>query len=719
MSESNAPQTPAVPRGRGCGWVFFILMMVVAALGGTAMGVFVWILEDAKTTIEALEDFRPKIGSKIYTDDGTALGEFTIEQRQLIRISDMPLHMVKAFIATEDDKFYEHKGVRPLAILNGAMDLFRKGRARGASTVTQQVVRNVEDLQVGLDRTMKRKVTEAIVALQVERKFTKDEILELYLNQAFLGISAYGVEAAAQQYFAKSARDVTLAEAAMLAGLLRLPNKQEPFNNPENALSRRNIVLEQMLRNNFITKAEYDVAILEDMDASVITPEERIALDAAGESVWKPNRFQAPYFVEEVRKFLLAEYNQEDVFEDGLEIHTTLDMKLQEAAEDVLLTALDAFDEKKLTSLTAQGKEAEFVPVSGALVCLDNRDGMQGFVRAMVGGRNFETNKFNNATQAHRQAGSSVKPFVWAAAIGSGMTPSTVFFDEPFERRDGAGKPWRPKNFGSDFYGPIPLRHALEKSINIVSVKLIDQLGFPLVRSYLQSCGITTPIDDAAGLTLALGSHDVLVLDQAVAYSTIANGGDRYDPIMITEIKDRDGLQLYDYTASATSEINAIDPRVAYVVTSMLEGVCEPGNGYYPTGWRTHVINRPRGGKTGTTNESRNVWFCGFTKQYTCVVWVGYKDNRPLGRGADYTGGRLACPIWTDFMQIAHEGLPVEEFDVPESGITFYNIDRFKGTQGGTYKEAYLTGTAPPLDWPYGGDTANIDSSDEALLESF
>ncbi len=716
------PETPQHPykkrpEGRGCAGIFFCLMLVAGSLWGAALGVFVWVLEDAKTAIAALEDFRPKVGSKIYSWDGELLGEFSIEQRQLVPLSEMPLHLQKAFVATEDDKFYEHRGVRPDAIINAALYILRTGNTRGGSTITQQVVRNVEPLSIGLERTMQRKIREAIVAFQVEREFTKDEILELYLNQIFLGISAHGVESAAQQYYAKSCRELTLGESAALAGLTRSPNRNEPIHHLDNALTRRDIVLGQMLDNMFISKAMYTSALEEDLEESVITPAERADLRAQGRGVWAPNRFKAPYFVEEVRRFLLAQYKTEEVFEDGLEIHTTLDMRLQRVAEDVLLKALDAFDEKKLASLQKQGREDEFVPVSGALVCIDNQAPSQGFIRAMVGGRDFSKEKYNTATQAKRQPGSSVKPFVWTAAIASGLTPSTVVIDEPFERLDGAGNVWRPKNFDGKFHGPMTIRHALEKSVNIVSVKLVEQLHMPIVRSYLQGCGITTPIDDVVGLTIALGTPEVTVLDHTVAYSTFANGGVRHDPVFIDEIKNRDGIIRYDHTQYRTNE-RVIDANVAYVATHMLQGVCRPDfkAKYYPTGWRTHVLERPRGGKTGTTNSSRNVWFCGFTADYTCVVWIGYRDNRPLGRGKDYTGGRLACPVWVDFMLAAHEGLPPNDFDVPP-GVTFFDIDRFKGTLGGTYREAFLAGTAPPAMWYY-DDYENLDEQDALLLEA-
>ncbi|MFM1921761.1 MAG: hypothetical protein RLZZ303_3395 [Candidatus Hydrogenedentota bacterium] len=708
-------ESPTFHAARGCGWVFFLGLLIVGSLWGAALGAFMGVLDDAGTTIEALEDFRPKIGSKLYSSDGELLGEFTIEQRQLVRLSDIPLHVQKAFIATEDALFYQHKGVRPDALVRIAIDALRTGDARGGSTITQQVVRNIETLNVGLEVTVARKVREWIVALQVERRFTKDEILELYLNQIFLGISANGVEAASQQYYAKSVRDLTLSEAATLAGLTRSPNRNNPIYDFENAVARRNIVLDQMLEHKFITQAEYERGKSEDLAASVVTREERAAMKNENPDLYLPNQFEAPYFVEEVRRMILSQYGKEKVFEDGLEIYTTVDMRLQRAAEAALFKALDEFDAEQRARLERQGKMEEFTPVTGALVCLDNRAPYQGFVRALVGGRDFTTNKFNNATQALRQPGSSIKPFVWAAAIDNGMTASTIIVDEPYQRVGGNGQVWAPGNFDGKFNGPMPLRHALEKSVNIVAIKLVEELGMPLVRSYIQRAGITTPIGNEVGLTLALGTPDVYVMDLAVAYSVFPNNGVRHDPAYITKIYNRDGILRYDHRDYATMEENALDPRVAYVMTHMMQGVCEPDArlGLYPTGHRTSALARPRGGKTGTTNSNRNVWFCGFTPEYTCIVWIGYSDNRSLGEGRDFTGGRMATPVWTEFMIAAHEGLPIRDFEVPE-GVVFYDIDRIRGTRGGSYKEAYVEGTAPPAAWT---PPAEPVESDMELLE--
>ena len=703
--ESSEPARP-----RGCGGLFFIFTILVAALWGAGLGVFLFVLQDAEEAIDTLDSFRPKTGSKLYSADGAEMGQFAIETRQIISLNEMPLHLQKAFVATEDHTFYEHRGVRPLAYGSVFLDFLRTNHLRGASTITQQIVRNVEGTGVTTEATVERKLREMLVALQLERRFTKDEILELYLNQIFLGISAHGVEAASHQYFSKRAADVTLAESAMLAGLTRSPNNNQPFRHPENAHKRRDIVLAQMLEHGFINREEYEAALGESLDDSVVTPEERKELPSAGDVASRPNRFLAPYFAEDVRKFVLNppaphEVNAEsdEVFEGGLEIHTTIDLRMQRAAEEVLLKALDDFDAEVRARLERQGKENEFVPVNGALICLDNRPGFEGFVRAMVGGRDFDAKKFNLATQALRQPGSSVKPFVWLAALDSGMTPSDIIIDAPFSMVDAVGNVWSPVNFDGEFHGPMPIRKALELSVNIVSIKLVQRLGMPFVRSYLRDAGFTRPISDVVGLTIALGTPVTTVLDQATCYQTLALGGVRVSPVMVKEIRDADGIVRYDYQQFQTKK-RMFDEDVTYQLTHLLQGVCEPvrNGAYAPSGRRTEPLGRPRAGKTGTTNDARTVWFCGYTPQFTTIVMIGYDDNRSLGRGITATGGAMASPIWTDFMIRAHEGLPIRDFKVP-AGIEFYNIDRGTGVAGGDYREAYVTGTEPPTSLPIFG----------------
>lgn len=730
-SDENSPATDDAPetqvqvdeqtasKPRGCGLLFFLAMIVVGAMFGVGLGVFVYILEETEETIEALEEFRPKVGSKLLSTDGEELGEFAREARQVVPLNAIPLKVQKAFIATEDDTFYEHQGVRPLSLMRAVLDSFRTNHLRGASTITQQIVRNIDVTGVSKEQTIQRKLREILVALQLERQYTKDEILELYLNQIFLGVSAYGVEAASRQYYLKNVSDLTLGEAALLAGLTRAPNPNSPFRSPENAEKRRNIVLGQMRRHRFITQEELEAARAESVADSVILPSERALYVDKKDNRWTPNKFKAPYFSEDVRKFMTrppAPYQvgitPDELFEGGLEISTTIDLRLQKAAEEILLARLKLFDEDKLAYLTRRDREAEFIPVSGALICLDNRVGTgydyRGYVRAMVGGRNFDLKKFNNATQAKRQPGSSVKPFVWLTALDNGMTPSDYVTDERVKYIDAVGTIWEPKNFSGKYLGPMPMRKGLEQSKNVISIKLAERFTTPLVRSYMRSAGFKLPI--AEGLSMALGSSDTRIIDHAESYTTLANGGIHIAPTMITQIKDRDGILRFDINTYRKPE-RVFPADAAYQVVHLMQGVCTPADSYqyYPSGRRTVSLKRPRAGKTGTSNRSTNVWFCGFTPQYTCILWIGYSDNRPLGKGDSYTGGALASPVWTDFMKVAHEGLPVEDFKVP-AGVEFFKINRATGLAGGDYTEAYIRGTKPLTQKPIQEGAGELES---------
>ena len=668
-------------RRRGCGGLFFLFILVGGIGWGAFLGVFVWLVDNSTDTLKELDNFRPKVGSRIYSADGQLLGEFSAEQRHFMRLNEIPLIVQKAFIATEDDTFYEHRGVRLEALVNSVLYKLRTGKMRGGSTITMQVARNVAEWNAAqeaeaaqtdtkseaastdsaetpepgvkgrikslvrgrVDRevTYTRKLREMIVALQIERRYTKDEILEIYLNGVYLGLSANGVQAASQQYFGKDCAALTLGEAATLAGVTRSP-ENNPLMHPDASLERRNIVLDQMLGNNLISKEQYDAARAESLEASVVTREERARLRAEGKGVWAPNKFTAPYFAEEVRQFIVDKQGTYEVFNEGLQIRTTLDMRLQRAAEESLFGALDEFDSKKREALKKEGKESDFVPVTGALLCIDNRPQYKGFIRAMVGGRDFEKEKYNTTTQAKRQPGSSIKPYVWTAAIASGMTPSTIEVDAPYRIVNQWGQVWEPKNFGSSYLGPITLRTALQKSVNIVSVKLVERVTMPVVRSYMQRAGVKTPIEDEVALTISLGSPAITVLDQCAAYSTFANGGVRYDPIMIADITNRDGLSVYDYhnTPAARDHEQAIPANVAYVMTYLMQGVCRYGTAANTqAAWDKAQPGRPRAGKTGTSNRACDTWFCGFTPDFTCVVWIGYRDNRPLGHGEGFTGG--------------------------------------------------------------------------------
>ncbi|NUM55131.1 MAG: PBP1A family penicillin-binding protein [Candidatus Hydrogenedentes bacterium] len=695
MSESlpNVDSLAKRLQARGCAPLFFVFITVVGACFGAGLGVFAFQMERAKAQIATLDQFRPRVGSKVYADGGaTKLGEYNVENRQLIRLSEMPLILQKAVVAGEDALFYEHKGVRPDAMFNTVLYIAKTGRVRGGSTITMQLVRNAEEATgISKERTATRKLREMIAALQVEREFTKDEILELYLNQVFFGGSAHGVEAAARMYFFKSCKDLTLTEAATLAGILGSPNAFRPDLHPEAAQVRRNLVLDRMIEHGFITREEYDEARARPVTEDALTPAELAEKLETAKNLYVPNEFDAPYFVREMKVRAIREglFDDETLLESGYEINTTLDMRLQRAAEEALFAQLKKFDELKLKSLQRARREDEFVPVQGALVCIDNREGFKGYVRALVGGRDWDVEQYNMATQALRQPGSSVKPFVFATALEFGrdkfISPATIRMDEPFVIRRGASV-WAPKNFSGDYSGAVTLRYALERSINVVSVKLVQEFGVENVKATIEKCFPEVSVRNDVGLTIGLGTNEVTVLDQCSAYQAIACGGMYTKPIFIESIKDRDGIERYRCEPEHT---RVMSEDVSYVLRHMLVGVAE-----YGTGARTRELGRPRAGKTGTTNDARDVWFCGFTPEYTCIVWIGYKDNRSLGRGADFTGGRQAVPVWTNFMKAALDGEPVQDFVVPEGKVEWHNVSRQKsgGSQGG-FKEAFVKGT--------------------------
>lgn len=679
-------------QSRGCAPVFFLFIAMVGSAFGAGLGVFAFQMERAKAQIATLDQFRPRIGSKVYADGGaTKLGEYNVENRQLVRLSEIPLIVQKAVVAGEDALFYDHKGVRPDAMINTVRYIAQTGRVRGGSTITMQLVRNAEEATgISKERTASRKLREMIAALQVEREFTKDEILELYLNQVFFGGSAHGIEAAANQYFAKSCKDLTLTEAATLAGILPSPNAFRPDLHPNAALVRRNLVLDRMLEHGFIAQDECNRALARPIEEDALTPEERAARLAENHDLIVPNEFDAPYFVREMKVRALRDghFDDDTLLESGYEIITTLDMRLQREAEKALFEQLKKFDEIKLKALQRAGREEEFVPVQGALVCMDNRDKFKGYVRALVGGRDWDVEQYNMATQALRQPGSSVKPFVFATALEFGrdkfISPATIRVDEPtnFER---AGVPYVPQNFSGSFSGPVTLRYALEKSINVVTVKLVREFGIDNVKATIERCFPEVSVRSDVGFTIGLGTNEVTVLGQCAAYAAIASGGMYTKPIFIESIKDRDGIERY---RAEPENKRVLSEDVSYVLRHMLIGAATWG-----TGARSGALNRPRGGKTGTTNDARDVWFCGFTPEYTCVVWIGYKDNRSLGRGENYTGGRQAVPVWTNFMIAALEGEPVRDFEVPEGKVEWHTVQRMTSRGAQNFKEAFVPGT--------------------------
>jgi penicillin-binding protein 1A len=629
---------------------FFLFLILFGGLVGASFGITIGLSRDLPQ-IANLEHFKPKLSSRLYSSDGRVIADFGIEKRQRTSLARIPPHLVNAIIAVEDQHFYSHFGVDPSGILRAAIVDVRMGRmAQGGSTITQQLARN---LFLTARRNLSRKISETILALQIERSYTKEQILELYLNQIFLGKSAYGVEEASQFYFGKSVQNLSLSECALLAALPKAPNSYSPRRNPTAALRRRNLVLGLMYREGYITRRECIEAKLEPI--------------ILADSTARPT-MSAPYFSEYVRQQIIDRYGYDVVYSGGLKVYTTLDFDMQQAAEAALAEGLKDLDKKHRAGSTRSSTdealpedmlaamETGMIPadaatdvVQAALVAIDPETGE---IRAMVGGRDFSKSEFNRAVQARRQPGSGFKPIVWATALESGMTSSDRIMDAPvvFHFRD---KVWKPKNYEEIFYGPTTLREALEHSRNIVSIRLLSKIGVTPTIRLAHRMGINSYLQP--NLTLALGSTGVTPLEITSAYGTITAGGIYREPTSILRIVGPNGETIEE---KQPRESIALSEPTAYLMTSMMEGVVKRG-----TGQRARELGRPAAGKTGTTNNCTDAWFIGFTPQLVTSVWVGFDDMRSLGE--KQTGGRVATPIWTSFMKAALADKPVQKFDVP------------------------------------------------------
>jgi penicillin-binding protein 1A len=534
--------------------------------------------------------------------DGTRFSRTGEIQGAIIDVNHLPRILVQAVIAVEDRRFYHHFGIDPIGLARAVyVNLRHEHMVQGGSTITQQLAKN---LFLSPDRTLRRKIQEAMLALWLEHVYSKDQILTAYLNRVYLGAGAYGVDAAAQTYFGKPVSRLTLREAATIAGLLKAPSRYSPVNNPDEAAQRAQVVLETMVEAGFITPAELAAASLE-------PPSPRPAT-AAG-----LGRYFADWISDHVGSYI--GYDHED-----LVVFTTLDLRLQQAAE------------RRLAELLAtQGPQNQVS--QGALVALSP----DGAVRALVGGRNYSESPFNRATQALRQPGSSFKPFIYLAALGAGFTPETTVEDAPL--RIGH---WQPANYEKEFRGLVPLRDALAHSINTCAVRVLEQVGIDRVRSLAQRLGITSPLSH--DLSLALGTSEVTPIELTAAYAGIANGGRPVIPHAILEIRDSHGTVLYKRHGSVAEPV--ADPTAVSELTGMMTAVLAYGTG------KAARLDRPAAGKTGTSSDYRDAWFAGFTADYVAAVWLGNDNNDEMKK---VTGGGLPAKLWHDFMMDAHAGLPV------------------------------------------------------------
>jgi len=769
------------------GWLFGFGMFV----GLIALGIGAFYLSALTSDLPdytVLKDYRPPVTTRVHAADGTLLAEYARERRLFQPIETVPAQVIQAFISAEDKDFYTHGGIAFDGIIRALRDNIQQrldggnGPLAGASTITQQVAKN---FLLTSEQTWDRKIKEAILAMRIEDAFTKDQILELYLNEIFLGLNSYGVAAAALNYFDKALYELDLSEVAYLAALPKGPNNYHPFRKPKAAIERRNWVLDRMAENGYITAEQVKTAKSESLN---VVPRR------SGSQL-----FSAEYFTEEVRRELAKLYGEEQLYGGGLSVRTTLDPKLQSYARKALMDGLVEFDQKKgfrgplatidvsgdwgttlndvtplrdvpewtlavvlkmdqnaaeiglrpdtdidgkviservtgqlpgpeikwvskpLSELLNVGDVVYVEPVAdkdgvytmrqvpeieGALVAMDPRTGR---VQALVGGFSFAASEFNRATQALRQPGSSFKPIVYSAALDNGYTPASVVLDAPLEIQNADGSIYSPDNYSNEFYGPQTLRRGIERSRNVMTVRLAKDIGMPLVAEYARLFGLYDNLLPV--LAMALGAGETTDMKMTAAYATIANGGRRIVPTLIDRIQDRYGKTVYKHDQRVCDGCQAeswnnqaepmiidnreqvLDPMTAFQITSMMQGVIQRGTGTY-----ARRLNRPVAGKSGTTNDYKDAWFLGFTPELATGVYIGYDTPRSMGRSA--TGGEAAAPIFTHFMEKALEGKPATPFTMP-GGMTQTWIDPATGIKAvagdSAILEAFKPGTGPNL----------------------
>jgi penicillin-binding protein 1A len=650
------------------------LTVLICVPLGLALGLYLWFSRDLPST-DALISVKPWTRTVLYDVHGNTIKSFFEEDRVIVPLDEIPQHLSNAFIAIEDRKFYRHWGLNVFAIGRAlAEDIIARRIVRGASTITQQLARNIFPAHVSREQTLNRKIKEAIVAIRIERHYTKDEILSMYLNQIYFGDGAYGVEAAARKFFGKRVSDLTLAECSLLAGLPRNPSAYSPKRHFDRAKQRQSIVLSSMTEMEMISAAE----------AAEAKAESLTILQAETAEV-------GAYFSEHVRRILEAKYGADALYRQGLKVHTTLDLGLQEAAERVVEQNLRAMEkrlryEPKDTLATGPRQDRGLATdyIQGALIAVDPQS---GHIKAMVGGRDFLDSHWNRATQAMRQPGSAFKVFVYTAAIDNGMTPADIIMDDPIVVNMPDSTQWRPKNFTEDYKGPVTLRHALAKSINIPAIKLAERIGQGTVINYARRMGIESPLRPY--MSIALGSFEVTLLEVTSAFGVLATSGIRTEPIAITRIESRDGRILERHVPRRSEAVSA---QTAYIVNSMLQSVVKEGTAQ-ALKWRG--LTRTLAGKTGTTDEYTDAWFIGFSPDLVCGVWVGFDEKRSMG--PKETGARVALPIWSDFMTLALAGIPDRPFPEPH-GIVRREICKESGLLATnqcpeTITEVFISGT--------------------------
>ncbi|MBF0540235.1 MAG: PBP1A family penicillin-binding protein [Nitrospirae bacterium] len=581
---------------------YIIPVIFIGMTIGISSGFVLWTLSDLPK-IKSLEESPPLESSLIFASEGDLIAELYLERRTFVPYYKIPARVKNAFIAVEDARFYQHHGIDVIRIFSALVkDVFEASFVQGGSTITQQLTKL---LFLKPERSISRKIKEAALSLQIEKHYTKDEIIGLYLNQAYFGTRAYGIEAAAQTYFGKTTQEITVPEAALLAALLKAPTNYSPFINPEKSLVRRNFVLSRMVDAGFITKDQYNVFSKEPLPVTS-----------------KKRAFKSPYFVEYARKKLEQKYGNQ-LYTDAFKIHTTLDLRLQQIAETAIENGIAQLEKRRKPGIQA------------ALLAIDVKTGA---IRAMVGGTDFWTTQFNRSVLAYRQPGSVFKPFVYLTALKQGHTPDDMIEDSPISFPDGNGGTWSPQNYEEIFNGPVTLKVAMAKSLNAATVRLADQIGIKNIIETTQEIGIKENIQPY--LSSALGATDMTLIDIVYAYAVLATGN-KLTPFYIDKVVSRDGITDEEPIAPPQK---VIDDNVIINIRTMLRAVILQG-----TGSAAKIIERPVYGKTGTTNDFTDAWFVGFDDDIVVGVWVGRDNHKPIGNKE--TGAMAALPIWIEFMQ--------------------------------------------------------------------
>lgn len=644
-----------------------ILGMLVTVLGiyVFALGMFVGVFHTLKRTLPAIETvqkYTPPLVTYVYDENGEIIANFFNEMRIPVKLEDVPPIVKKTTIAVEDRKFYSHWGVNPFAIGRAFIaNILAWKRVQGGSTISQQLARC---MFLSLERTYMRKLKELILTMSIERTYSKDEILEMYLNQVYYGSGCYGIEVASRRFFGKSVKDLTLPECALLVGLPRSPFYYDPFKYPENALQRRAVVLEIMEETGVVNSTEIERA--KNSPLGVATGYDRYSR-------------VGPYLVEEVRKQAGERFGSDMFYRGGASIYTCVDKRMQEVADEVVDTWIEKLE--KMYNIESDSSN----PLQVALLAMDPRTGK---IKAMVGGRDFRLSQFNRAIQAYRQPGSAFKPFLYTAAVDRGCSPTYRLLDQPIMIKV-QDTVYSPSNYDSTFRGNISLRDAIAFSRNLASVRLMLNVGPETVVKYARTMGIKTKLLPV--ISLALGSNSVTLQEMTTGYATIANGGYRVKPYIIEKITNQKGEVLYE---ARPYKERVLRENTAYIITSLLESVADYGTG---AGMKRMGFLRPAAGKTGTTDKWRDAWFIGFTPELICCVWVGHDIPETIMRGG--SGAVLALPIWTEFMKKALSGKPVSNFIVP-SGVIKRTVCKESGllpVEGceELIEEVFIKGTEP------------------------